>query len=247
MSGLFFYLCVVICPPTASNMPKEQQNMQADEKAFRELIGRQRDLIWALCRTYRLGAAWDTEDAFHEVLVALWQGFGSYGGRSSERTWVYRVAVNTLNSLLRRLGNQPAPEMRSHSEERLPKEGEEVSAAYMKSCFVDTVPTEDASVGDLFVDIMDSLIRVSVDTAYSITRTEHWDNGVLVDSTCDTGSSPFTTHQSSLTGDAIFQAARAHGDAGYLAYTDSESLALWLFFYADRQGMVHVINTIVNR
>ena len=111
MSGLFFYLCVVIRPPTASNMPKEQLNMQADEKAFRELIGRQRDLIWALCRTYRLGAAWDTEDAFHEVLVALWQGFGSYGGRSSERTWVYRVAVNTLNSLLRRRGNQPAPEM----------------------------------------------------------------------------------------------------------------------------------------
>lgn len=137
--------------------------------------------------------------------------------------------------------------MRSHSEERLPKEGEKVSAAYMKSYFVDTVPTEDASVGDLFVDIMDSLIRVSVDTAYSITRTEHWDNGVLVDSTCDTGSSPFTTHQSSLTDDAVFQAARAHGDAGYLAYTDSESLALWLFFYADRQGMVHVINTIVNR
>ena len=40
MSGLFFYLCVVICPPTASNMPKEQLNMQADEKAFRKLIGR---------------------------------------------------------------------------------------------------------------------------------------------------------------------------------------------------------------
>ena len=82
--------------------------MQPDEKAFRDLIHRHSDMLWRLCRTYRLGAAWEPEDAFHEVLCALWQGMDSFDGRSSEQTWVYRVANNTLVSLARRIGNQPS-------------------------------------------------------------------------------------------------------------------------------------------
>lgn len=78
-----------------------------DERAFRELVRRQRDLIWQVCRSFRLSAAWEPQDAFHEVLMALWHGYSTFGGRSSERTWVYRVAVNTLISLKRRIGNQP--------------------------------------------------------------------------------------------------------------------------------------------
>lgn len=77
------------------------------ERAFRELVRRQRDLIWQVCRSYRLNAAWEPQDAFHEVLMALWRDYGSFGGRSSERTWVYRVAVNTMISLKRRIVNQP--------------------------------------------------------------------------------------------------------------------------------------------
>ena len=83
--------------------------MQPDEQQFHDLVHRHRDLIWRLCRTYRLGAAWETEDAFHEVLCALWQGRGSFNARCTEATWVYRVATNTLVSLTRRIGNQPSP------------------------------------------------------------------------------------------------------------------------------------------
>ena len=32
---------------------------------------------------------------FQEVLIRLWKGFDSFEGRSSEKTWVYRVALNT--------------------------------------------------------------------------------------------------------------------------------------------------------
>ena len=81
--------------------------MEHDEKRFRELIHRQRDLIWRVCSSYKLSAAWTTEDAFHEVLCDLWQGYGTFDRRSSESTWVYRVAVNTMNSLARKKGNQP--------------------------------------------------------------------------------------------------------------------------------------------
>ena len=81
--------------------------MELDEKRFKDLIHRQRDLIWRVCSSYRLSAAWTTEDAFHEVLCDLWRGFGTFDRRSSESTWVYRIATNTMNSLTRKMGNQP--------------------------------------------------------------------------------------------------------------------------------------------
>ena len=81
--------------------------MELDERTFKELIHRNRDLIWSICKSYRLSAAWTTEDAFHEVLCDLWLGFGSFNKRSSERTWIFRVATNTMISLTRKIGNQP--------------------------------------------------------------------------------------------------------------------------------------------
>lgn len=84
--------------------------MELDEKRFKELMHRQRDLIWRVCSSYRLSAAWTTEDAFHEVLCDLWRGFGTFDRRSSESTWVYRVAVNTMNSLARKMGNRAESE-----------------------------------------------------------------------------------------------------------------------------------------
>lgn len=81
--------------------------MELDEKTFKELIYRQRDLIWRVCSSYRMSAAWTTDDAFHEVLCDLWRGIGTFDQRSSESTWVYRIATNTMNSLARKKGNQP--------------------------------------------------------------------------------------------------------------------------------------------
>ncbi len=59
--------------------------MEVDERTFKELIHRHRDMIWSICKSYRLSAAWTTEDAFHEVLCDIWRGLGSFDKRSSER------------------------------------------------------------------------------------------------------------------------------------------------------------------
>ena len=90
--------------------------MDPDEKTFKELIHRHRDMIWSICKGYRLSAAWTTEDAFHEVLCDLWRGFGSFDKRSSERTWVFRVATNTMISLTRKTGNQPTIQATEYQE-----------------------------------------------------------------------------------------------------------------------------------
>lgn len=83
--------------------------MEVTESAFKELVYRHRDLIWRICSSYRLNAAWSTEDAFQEVLCVLWKGFAQFDGRSTERTWIFRVATNTMISLQRKTGNRPSP------------------------------------------------------------------------------------------------------------------------------------------
>jgi RNA polymerase sigma-70 factor (ECF subfamily) len=53
-----------------------------------------------------LGSASDAEDVLQEALLAAWQGLGSFEGRASVRTWLYRIAttrsLNALRSARRR-------------------------------------------------------------------------------------------------------------------------------------------------
>ena len=37
----------------------------------------------------------EIDDLFQEILIRLWNGFDNYEGRSTARTWIYRVALNT--------------------------------------------------------------------------------------------------------------------------------------------------------
>ncbi|MBR1550357.1 MAG: sigma-70 family RNA polymerase sigma factor [Bacteroidales bacterium] len=81
--------------------------MTEREQKFHQLVERQRDLIWHVCSDYNLSAAWETQDAFQEVLCALWRDMDAFRGDSSERTWVYRLATNTLLAIKRKMSNQP--------------------------------------------------------------------------------------------------------------------------------------------
>lgn len=40
----------------------------------------------------------EVDDLFQDVLINLWKGLDSFGGRSSVRTWIYRIALNTCIS-----------------------------------------------------------------------------------------------------------------------------------------------------
>ncbi len=49
----------------------------------------------------------DLEDMYQDVLVNIWRGLPSFRAESSERTWIYRIALNTCVSTLRVRKRQP--------------------------------------------------------------------------------------------------------------------------------------------
>ena len=83
-----------------------------DEQAFREITDPYRRELLAHC--YRmLGSLTDAEDMLQETLLAAWRGIARFEGRSSLRSWLYRIATNTcLNTMragARRVPAEPTP------------------------------------------------------------------------------------------------------------------------------------------
>ena len=67
--------------------------MAATEEAFRELTDPYRRELHVHC--YRiLGSVQDAEDLVQETLLAAWRGLEGFEGRSSVRSWLYRIATN---------------------------------------------------------------------------------------------------------------------------------------------------------
>ncbi len=74
---------------------------RGDEAAFARLVGRHRRELIAHC--YRLlGSPQDAEDALQEALLAAWRGLPGFEGRSSLRTWLYRVTTSVCLRQARR-------------------------------------------------------------------------------------------------------------------------------------------------
>ncbi len=77
-----------------------------DDAAFRELTAPYARELQVHC--YRiLGSLQDAEDALQETLLAAWRGLPDFEGRSSVRTWLYRVATSCCLKALRSSRRRP--------------------------------------------------------------------------------------------------------------------------------------------
>jgi RNA polymerase sigma-70 factor (TIGR02960 family) len=80
-----------------------------DGEAFAELTHPYRRELQVHC--YRmLGSFQDAEDALQDTLLSAWQGLAGFEGRSSLRTWLYRIATNQCLNARRSASRRPVKE-----------------------------------------------------------------------------------------------------------------------------------------
>lgn len=73
---------------------KQKKDKEQKERDFERLVQEQRQTIYSVCYLFANDRQ-EADDLAQEVLIRLWQGLDGFEGRSSAKTWVYRVALNT--------------------------------------------------------------------------------------------------------------------------------------------------------
>jgi RNA polymerase sigma-70 factor, ECF subfamily len=67
-----------------------------------------------LAHCYRmLGSADESEDLVQETYLRAWRSYGTFEGRSSMRTWLYRIATNACLTALQQRVRPGRPRQRS--------------------------------------------------------------------------------------------------------------------------------------
>ena len=75
-----------------------------NKKEFSELIQKNQRIIHKITMIYANGTA-DREDLFQEICLQLWKSFPGFREDAQFSTWMYRVALNTAISNVRKVKN----------------------------------------------------------------------------------------------------------------------------------------------
>ena len=91
-------------PPFRSDASAKGSSLNstpANEHKFHELVTENRDRLLRVCRVYVWNSA-DQDDLYQEVLLQIWRGLPSLKENQFANTWLYRVAINTAISFVRK-------------------------------------------------------------------------------------------------------------------------------------------------
>jgi RNA polymerase sigma-70 factor, ECF subfamily len=130
----------------SSTTAQEQELLSAaragGEEAFRRLVERHQGELHAHC--YRmLGSVHDAEDAIQEALLRAWRGLPRFEGRSSVRSWLYKIATNTCLDVVARRPKRVLPIDFASSD---PHEGP--GEPIVESVWIEPYPDERLGVAD---------------------------------------------------------------------------------------------------
>lgn len=73
----------------------------AIQEAFVGLVSDHRGMLYKVCRLYCFTPP-DRQDLFQEIVFQLWRSYPSFRGEARISTWLYRIALNTAISGLRK-------------------------------------------------------------------------------------------------------------------------------------------------
>jgi RNA polymerase sigma-70 factor, ECF subfamily len=100
--AVYVFTLVIILLPPATNLLKGLASLgQPDEAGFLKLIEENRPKILKICRAY----AWnpfDRDDLYQEILFQIWRALPGLKENAYAGTWLYRVALNTSISFVRK-------------------------------------------------------------------------------------------------------------------------------------------------
>jgi RNA polymerase sigma-70 factor (ECF subfamily) len=73
----------------------------AKQDVFIGLVNANRSILYKICRMYGATEP-DRQDLFQEIVIQLWRSYPGFRGEARFSTWLYRIALNTAISDLRR-------------------------------------------------------------------------------------------------------------------------------------------------
>jgi RNA polymerase sigma-70 factor, ECF subfamily len=101
-------MAISTTPATALERELLGAARDGDEDAYRRLVEPHRRELHAHC--YRmLGSVHDAEDALQDALLRAWRGLPRFQGRSSLRSWLYRIATNACLTAVERRPKRVLP------------------------------------------------------------------------------------------------------------------------------------------
>jgi len=77
------------------------------EQDFLQLVQQHQGIIRKVCHLYGRSDV-DRDDLYQEIVIQLWKAFGSFRGEAKISTWMYRIALNTAISNLRKQARKVA-------------------------------------------------------------------------------------------------------------------------------------------
>jgi len=77
------------------------------EKEFVDFIESSKGIIYKVCLLYSDDSE-SHNDLFQEVVVNLWRAYPRFRGECKVQTWIYRIALNTCVSYLRKNKSRPS-------------------------------------------------------------------------------------------------------------------------------------------
>jgi RNA polymerase sigma-70 factor (ECF subfamily) len=73
----------------------------AIQEEFIRLVDEHRSMLHKVCRVYCFTEP-DRQDLFQEIIIQLWRSYPRFRGEAKFSTWLYRIALNTAISDLRK-------------------------------------------------------------------------------------------------------------------------------------------------